>query len=745
MSLLLFASMFDVATSCFEELLLVSAIGGTVVVVGLLIQASISRFVSPKWMYVFWLLIAIRFLLFVVPASPTSLLNLFGQTSPIQKVDAMPEHSVTNHHVHVGKATNSQFAVMPYEHAKGSLPIGSAGWASGIWTTLISAWLLVLAVLLVRLLRGLLEIRRIVCRSSDPSAEHSRQYAMLRDQAKVRKSVELRITGEIDSPVSVGIFRQVILLPAWCTRELDSQQLDFVLAHELIHVRRRDGAKQLLIHLAATIHWFNPLVWLANRFAGRYLELSCDQQVLNQFSDDASNSINQKYRRTIAQVAIRCADCANSNQMQSALVGGFVSFDSKLVKNRIAMLSKKDSRSRASGFAIAGCLLCLFAIGYTDAQTLPQSPQQKESSPSETADRLPAIGETLPHPQLFQLGPKPVLPHGPIRLVVGKTSLVPATCELIGVSFDDPEVAAATIGEENELEFLAVVPGETIAHIELPGKRVQVKKIIAVPDVSDLQAAIERAFPGVVIRSYGTPEGEATITGNVENRLAAKIVAFAKTQTELPIKNMTTDKQHVAIKIWVYEVNTTKLGNAGIPASNTSVKPFLLVKHNGDAGGLNVGQIPGETTEQVSKFMESLAKRDVAKLLDQPVLIAAHRQKAEFLSGGEFPTVVLDENGNKKIDFRVVGTKLEITPQVRSKEELVLNLSAEFSKVDPELSPAEGVPGFRVRRIQIGLAAKPGSMIALVHDDEEDKELVILVKPKLIKLHDVDAVQPKFR
>lgn len=849
MSIYLLSSASESAIWCFQHLFWVSVIGGLVVIAALIVQASLSRYVKPKWMHLFWLVVAARFLLFIVPASPTSVLNLFDGVSQTRAVASQSneraESTVRAHVFNTPVASSSvgqPRQVVGQPELKGSKPAADV-WAGYVWLLFAFVWLLVLVVLLIRLLRGLFLVRRIVALSSDPPIEIAQRYEQLRIEAKVRDSVQLKVTDEIEAPVSVGIFMPVVLLPTWCLSELDAQQQDFILAHELVHISRHDTVTQVLTHLAAMVHWFNPLVWLASGLAEQYRELSCDQRVLDLFPGS-----ERSYRQTIVQVAVQIA---NTKQIESAFVGRFVNLDSKLVKQRIAMLTKRNSHPPLGGIVAAVALVFMVAVGFTDAQ-------EEQLSKAQTAEPIPAEGEIFPQPQ--GLGPvwtKPMLPHvpidfsrlrqdkpefytldaddvlgvfieevlgefgtappvqlpdpnndlppaigfpvpvredgtmslplvspipvrgltvqqaealitrayrqgdnpilidkgriivtlirkrfsesGPIRLVVGQTSTVASNGELIGASFNDPEIVTATIGEENKLEFLAMVPGKTVAMIELPGKRVQPKQIIAVPDVSELQAAIAKEFPGLAASIYGTPEGDAVIAGHLEKKLAAKVVGFAKTKTELPVRNLTTDKQ-VAIKVWIYEVDISKLKDAGLPDSNTSVVPFVLegqkrveLTHFSVGPVLNAG------------FMDTLAKRDVAKLLDQPVLVAAHKQKAEFVSGGEFPTMVLDENGNKKVDFRFAGTKLEITPQIRSKEDLVLELNAEFSQVDPELSPAEGVPGFRVRRMSSGQLVKPGSRVGLVSVLEEGKELVMLVEPKLIKLQQVDDIKPALR
>ena len=101
---------------------------------------------------------------------------------------------------------------------------------------------------------------------------------------KCRRSVAIRQTSGITAPLTYGIFRPVILMPAE-TDWTDSKKLQYVLAHEYVHIRRFDGATKLLLTAALCIHWFNPLVWIMYTLANRDLELSCDERVVRMFGE----------------------------------------------------------------------------------------------------------------------------------------------------------------------------------------------------------------------------------------------------------------------------------------------------------------------------------------------------------------------------------------------------------------------------------------------------------------------------
>ena len=88
------------------------------------------------------------------------------------------------------------------------------------------------------------------------------------------------IAGEIDGPVVWGVWRPVIVLPEGLAETLSIGELEAVMMHELIHVKRRDNLLGNLRMLVCCLFWFHPLVWLLDRKLADERELICDEQVV---------------------------------------------------------------------------------------------------------------------------------------------------------------------------------------------------------------------------------------------------------------------------------------------------------------------------------------------------------------------------------------------------------------------------------------------------------------------------------
>ena len=86
----------------------------------------------------------------------------------------------------------------------------------------------------------------------------------------------------VGSPFVLGIIKPKIYLPF----KMDEQDMEHVVAHEQAHIRRKDHWWKPLGFLLLTIHWFNPLMWLAYVLLCRDIELACDEKVIKELGNE---------------------------------------------------------------------------------------------------------------------------------------------------------------------------------------------------------------------------------------------------------------------------------------------------------------------------------------------------------------------------------------------------------------------------------------------------------------------------
>lgn len=138
--------------------------------------------------------------------------------------------------------------------------------------------LLILAISFLRSLR----FQRLLRQSSAPIPETLLVKAeRIATKLKVKRLPQINSTTADISPMVWWIGGRVqIYLPEKLMKTLSPEQLHWVLAHELGHVRRRDYLVRWVEYLAGVAFWWNPLVFLARRYLRENEEICCDQLVL---------------------------------------------------------------------------------------------------------------------------------------------------------------------------------------------------------------------------------------------------------------------------------------------------------------------------------------------------------------------------------------------------------------------------------------------------------------------------------
>lgn len=129
-----------------------------------------------------------------------------------------------------------------FDPAPGRRPAVTVAPAPAVpWRALLAGlWAAGLALGAVRLARELAAARRLRSRSRPADPWLAERFHELRRRLGVRTAVELRLSEAAAGPLTLGLLRPAVVLPARDVGRLSPQELDMALAHELLHVRRRD-------------------------------------------------------------------------------------------------------------------------------------------------------------------------------------------------------------------------------------------------------------------------------------------------------------------------------------------------------------------------------------------------------------------------------------------------------------------------------------------------------------------------
>ena len=276
------------------KLVNMSITAGWLVVAVILLRAVLKR--APKGMIcVLWALVGIRL---ICPFSLESAISL------IPSVETIPEDFVTSYHPEIdsGIEVIDRLTNSVIEENIDHMTQASVRPMELMMETVSVIWIIGVIGLLMYSLVSVWSLRR-----------------------KVRVSMPLNdrvfLCDEIDSPFILGVIRPRIYLPTG----LSEEEYSCVLAHEKMHLKRKDHWWKPVGFVLLSVYWFNPLMWIAYVLLCRDIEMACDERVIKTMDKQAKKSYSEAllscsvHRRTIMVCPLAFGEVGVKNRIKSVL------------------------------------------------------------------------------------------------------------------------------------------------------------------------------------------------------------------------------------------------------------------------------------------------------------------------------------------------------------------------------------------------------------------------------------------
>ncbi|PUA29064.1 MAG: hypothetical protein B0W54_00125 [Cellvibrio sp. 79] len=151
------------------------------------------------------------------------------------------------------------------------------------------AWIVVFFCLSAITLWQVQRFNRIKKNAIKANDQQEKLLQTSKNKLEINKAIPLLYSHQIQSPLTFGLFKPVIILPVDIEQQLTQAQLNHVLLHELGHIQRNDILWNWLAYWTTLLHWFNPLVWYASRRMKADMEIACDAKVLAHLSQQDRN------------------------------------------------------------------------------------------------------------------------------------------------------------------------------------------------------------------------------------------------------------------------------------------------------------------------------------------------------------------------------------------------------------------------------------------------------------------------
>lgn len=419
-----------------SDLLQISFQAGALAALVLLTNQALSRWLPPRARYTLWFLVLIRLLLWTPltdplavqrpdwwtwndatvaerespsplvdePASPPPIENgvrifpLDGEVATRPQVPAEPITVEASESGAVALLTTPEKPTASKN--KNKLLRTSAPATSSRTTTATEAdpnlwfwiWLCGASLMLIRAVGSEWNLRRQLRQQAQPAPQPAQDLVeQCRRLFQINTPVQVMETGLVTSPAAYGMLRPKILLPSGGWNELDGDERELVVLHELAHLKHKDAWTNWLMALLSAVHWFNPLVHFA------FARLRAEREVVRDCEAIAARPGVEptRYAATILKMAPR----VKTPQPRSSL-SAMVS-DQKTTRKRITMIMKNQSFKKPHLLLGATCFALLGWVGLTQASVSdePQNHKPTESVSAAADQQSIRVTRQVPEPE----------------------------------------------------------------------------------------------------------------------------------------------------------------------------------------------------------------------------------------------------------------------------------------------------------------------------------------------------------
>lgn len=328
----------------FLSILGISVSIGLIVIGLIFLTPFLNKRYAAKWKYLIWIFLALRLL---IPFSGAN-----GQ----EVMDRMSLLKVgTNSESEENDANNPIDTAMPYRGivveipAQMTTPIKASSEKSTADITMLDivtlVWIIGSLIFIFVHLISYSHYKRQVLKNGKMIKETRilSQIFRLKRELHISRTVCVMEYDEAESPMIIGFIKPVLVLPK---EQYNSEDLFFILKHELVHFKRGDVYLKLLFVTANAVHWFNPIIWIMQKEAVIDMELSCDERV----TQGTSFELRKAYTETLLSMLHK--QCVRKTVLSTQFYGG-----KKIMKKRFKNILIRNRKK--NGISILICAVVL--------------------------------------------------------------------------------------------------------------------------------------------------------------------------------------------------------------------------------------------------------------------------------------------------------------------------------------------------------------------------------------------------
>jgi len=237
-----------------------SIVAGIAITIIVIIRCFFIHQLPKKTLLIMWSIVLVRLL---IPFTVPTISNTHGVNFTNGAIRSVPQTSI----ISLSPAATQSIA----SHA----PLFANSANNGVHIA-ITIWILGMALLSLFFIISHIRFRKDYVTALPVENDFIKRWL---HSANLFRKIQVKQSDRIAIPMTYGILKPIILFPK-TTNWQDKEGLNYVLIHELAHVKRFDVLFKFIISLTLWVHWFNPLVWVMYVLVNRDIELACDEATL---------------------------------------------------------------------------------------------------------------------------------------------------------------------------------------------------------------------------------------------------------------------------------------------------------------------------------------------------------------------------------------------------------------------------------------------------------------------------------
>jgi beta-lactamase regulating signal transducer with metallopeptidase domain len=280
----------------FYKLLYMSIAALVIGIIILLVRKVADKHISPFWKSMMWLLVLFAL---IIPYRPQSNLAILNKVEKVQDFSIRNEFEADINE-HTIQADNGTITVDQQQQVTQINVQKQKNYYKSLIFDVSLPLLWFCGVALIALFMLVTNIRlKMKINQNKIDVNNDRYHRLLEKcikQLGITRNFEIIVQDYIGTPALMGINPKIIL-PVYM-EEMEDQNVEYILLHELTHYRRGDMILNHLLIVLQIIYWFNPLTWMLFKFIRQDMELANDGAVLKTIG----NEKQREYSRSLIAV-----------------------------------------------------------------------------------------------------------------------------------------------------------------------------------------------------------------------------------------------------------------------------------------------------------------------------------------------------------------------------------------------------------------------------------------------------------